>query len=120
MPANHKKLDVWQKSIQLIKDTYSLIRKLPDCEKFALANQMQRAVISVAANISEGHGRDSDKEFIKFLRYSKGSLYELETELTACNVLGYLSVEQTADVFNLIEEISRMLNSLIKKIETRL
>ena len=113
----YKNLEVWKKSIQLVKETYMLIAKLPDVERYALADQIRRAVISIPANIAEGNGRGSDKENIKFLGYSKGSLFELETELIICIELGYFTKEQTEKIFILLGDISRMLNGFIKKIK---
>ncbi len=117
MPIGYRNLDVWQKSMQLIKNIYALTRNLPDVEKFGLVSQMQRAVVSIAANIAEGHGRETNKEYAKFLRYSKGSLYELETELAACVELNYVTSVEAKIAFGLMDEISRMLNSFIKKLD---
>lgn len=113
MNSDYKRLNVWQKSMDLTVEIYQLIKSLPKEEKYALADQMRRAVVSIPSNIAEGHGRNSHKEFIKFLSISKGSLLELETQLLICNRLDYLSVRQVMNVFESIEEISKMLNSLI-------
>ena len=75
----HKDLDVWKKSIDFVVDIYQVIKRFPLDEKYALANQIKRAAVSISSNIAEGAARSSDKEFLRFLYYSMGSLSELET-----------------------------------------
>lgn len=72
---------VWQNSRKLVKQIYNLTGKFPLEEKFGLANQIQRAAVSIPSNIAEGYGRNSNKEMIRFLSIAKGSLYEVETQL---------------------------------------
>jgi four helix bundle protein len=64
---NHKDLEVWKKSMDLVEDVYALSKFFPNDEKFGLTNQIRRASVSVPSNISEGAARKSDKEFIQFL-----------------------------------------------------
>jgi four helix bundle protein len=77
---NHKDLEVWKKSMDLVEDVYALSKFFPNDEKFGLTNQIRRASVSVPSNISEGAARKSDKEFIQFLYIALGSLSELETQ----------------------------------------
>ena len=77
---NHKDLEVWIKSMDLVEDVYALSKFFPNDEKFGLTNQIRRASVSVPSNISEGAARKSDKEFIQFLYIALGSLSELETQ----------------------------------------
>ena len=114
--ADYKELTVWQKSILLAEITYKLLKCLPVEEKYALAEQMRRAVISIPSNIAEGHGRGNNKEFIYFLKVANGSKTELETQLILCEKLGYLSKEQIAPAFQLLNEIGKMIFSLIRNI----
>lgn len=88
--ANYRNLMVWQNSRKLVKQIYDLTGKFPLEEKFGLANQIQRAAVSIPSNIAEGYGRNSDKEMIRFLSISKGSLYEVETQpvMEQCNEIG--------------------------------
>ena len=78
---NHKNLDVWKKSIALVKDVYNITKGFPDDEKFGIVNQIRRAAVSIPSNIAEGCGRCSDKELLRFLDIANGSLAELETQL---------------------------------------
>jgi len=85
----HKDLDVWKLSIQLVKDIYQLSSKFPSDEKFGLVAQIRRAVVSIPSNISEGAARNSDKDYIRFLYISLGSLSEIETQLIIAEELGF-------------------------------
>ena len=107
---------VWQKSIDLVDLVYELTTLFPPEEKFDLARQMRRAAISIASNIAEGQNRNSNKDFAHFLTMSRGSAAELETQMIICNRRNYLTADQTQQAFKLLDEISRMLNSLINKL----
>ena len=67
---DHKELDVWRKSMDLVEDVYKLSSTFPDAENFGLTSQMRRSAISVPSNIAEGAGRDSKKEYVRFLNIS--------------------------------------------------
>jgi len=77
---DHKDLDVWKKSMDLVELVYQLSSKFPSDERFGLTSQMRRAAISIPSNIAEGSARKGNKEFIQFLMISLGSLSELETQ----------------------------------------
>ena len=107
--SDYKKLNVWRKSMLLAKEVYRLMAFLPENEKFCLCNQMRRAVVSIPSNIAEGNGRNSDREFRRFLEIAQGSRAEIETQLLLCNVLEYLTKEQTSYALSLCDDIRRML-----------
>ena len=113
---NYRDLVVWKRSIELVKETYKLMRFLPKEETYALSNQIRRAVVSIPSNIAEGNGRASSKDYARFLSMARGSKYELETQLLICVELCYLTQEQITHAMNLSEEIGRMLNVLIAKL----
>lgn len=79
---SYKELEVWNKAVDLVMEVYKLTKDFPPEEKFALTSQMQRAAVSIPANIAEGWGRGSTKEYIQFILIARGSLMELETH---CN-----------------------------------
>ena len=110
-------LEVYKKAIQYAKVVYSITENFPDKEKFGLISQSRRAVVSISANIAEGWGRDSSKNYTQFLKISRGSLYELDTLLTIALELYYINHDDWKSLFVSNEEISKMLNSLIRKIE---
>lgn len=113
---NFKNLQIWQESMNLIKDTYSFTANFPDIEKFGLRSQINRICISIASNIAEGSSKSSNKHFIQFLEISLGSAFEYETQIIASNSLGYLSEEEFCKFevkINLIQKkISNFINML--------
>jgi four helix bundle protein len=115
----YRELIAWQKSMDLVPRIYELSRKLPASERYALTNQIQRAVVSVPANIAEGQGRRHRKEFMQHLSIARGSLAELDTLLLAAVRLGYLEQEQLEAVEDSIIEIRRLLQGLIQSLEGR-
>jgi four helix bundle protein len=86
---SYKDLRVWQLAMELLKLIYEERRKLPSEVRFGLSQQMRRAALSVPSNIAEGYGRNYRKEYLKFLSDSYGSLCELETQVIACQLLGF-------------------------------
>ena len=117
---SYKDLLVWQKSIELVDGIYRLTRAFPKSETYGLSSQIQRAAVSVAANIAEGSGRDSTKEFIHHLAFSLGSLAELETFLTISLRLGYALKDAVAKLEAQSDEIGKMLSNLQKSLKRRL
>ena len=117
---SYKEFTVWQKSMDLAVEIYKLVKLLPKEETYALSDQMRRAVVSIPSNIAEGQGRNSTREFIKFLSIARGSQCEIETQLQLCIQIGYLREDETKKALNLCEEISKMLNSLVKKLGSTL
>ena len=90
---SYKDLIVWQKSIALVTEIYKLTKTFPAEEKFGIVNQLNRAVVSIPANIAEGWGRESSKNYLQFLRISRGSLMETETLLVISKNLNYIDDE---------------------------
>jgi four helix bundle protein len=78
---SYRDLRVWQEAMSLAVDCYKLTRAFPKDELFGMTAQIRRSSASIAANIAEGHGRESTGAFIQFLRVAQGSLKELETHL---------------------------------------
>ncbi len=103
--------------MKLVTMIYEITKTFPDDERFGLTSQMRRCSVSVPSNIAEGWGRLSRKNYIQFLRISRGSLYELETQILITKQLNYIN--DSKEVESLIIEISKMLNSLIKKLEEK-
>jgi four helix bundle protein len=116
----HKDLDVWNKSIEMVTGIYKLTRNFPKEELYGLTNQVRRAAVSVPSNIAEGSGRNSSREFLQFLYYSKGSLMELETQIIIAHNLNYLNNEQKQEMDIILTDISKMLSKLIQSIKNKL
>ena len=80
---------------------------------------MRRAAISIPSNIAEGNARDSTSEYINFLRYAKGSVAELETQILLCVDINYLTAEGSRELLSLCDEVNRMLSSMILKMKAK-
>jgi four helix bundle protein len=117
---SYKDLLVWQKAIDLSVEVYSLSSTFPSSEIYGLTNQLRRASNSVSLNIAEGQGRNSTRTFIHFLNIAKGSLNEVETALILSERLGFISNDKLKPSFQIIEEESKMLSSLIEKLKAKL
>ena len=107
-----KELKVWQEAIELAAEIYSITEQFPSKETYGLVSQINRSAISIASNIAEGAGRNSNKEFNQFLGIALGSLYELETLLIIGNRIGYLTSETNEQLLTRITTISKMLTRL--------
>jgi len=112
-----KRLKVWDKAHQLTLEIYAASKRFPKDELFGLTSQIRRASSSVAANIAEGSGRRSRKEFIYFLGVAIGSVSEVEYFLILAKDLTYLDQLQYQNINTLADETKRMLISFLQKVE---
>lgn len=117
MLKSFKELIVWNRAIELVKEVYKETGKLPANEIYGLSSQMRRAAVSIPSNIAEGQSRKNLKEFLQFLRISYGSAAELETQIIISVDL-FPKINFTR-VSNLLDEVQKMLNAMIRKLETR-
>lgn len=113
---DYKNLLVWQKSHELTLDVYATLQSFPKEEIFGLVSQMKRSSSSIPTNIAEGCGRNTDKDFARFLIIAFGSANELEYQIILSKDLRFIEVEKSNSLLSQIEEIKKMLNSLIKKL----
>lgn len=113
---DYKKFLVWQKSHQLTLEVYKIVSSFPREEIFALTSQMKRASSSIPMNIAEGCGRNSDKNFCRFLYISFGSANELEYQLLLSIDLNFIDSEKGKNLLVQVEEVKKMLNGLITKL----
>lgn len=111
---NHRDLDVWKVSMELVRDVYALTREYPREELYALTSQVRRSAVSIPSNIAEGAARNSKREFTQFLYIALGSCAELETQLLIARDLGYASSEA---IFQKLDRIRYMLLGLIRSIQ---
>ena len=116
MDKPHKKLNVWQVSMQLTKEVYILTNDYPGDERFGLTQQTRRSVVSIPSNIAEGAARQGKREFRNFLSIAQGSLSELDTQLEIAVNLGYLSSEQYVKISEKMISVDKMLTSLIRSL----
>ena len=109
----YRNLIVWQKAKTLVKLVYAEVKNFPVEERYALGDQIRRAVVSIPSNIAEGNGRTSNKDYAHFLSIARGSLYETLTQLEIAKDLGYASV--TTEIEHLAMDIGRILGAMLKK-----
>lgn len=118
MAHSYRELIVWQKAMILAEQVYHLTQAFPKEELYGLVSQMRRAAVSVPSNIAEGQGRLHQAEFRQFLGLARGSLLELETQAELAVRLNYLAEAGRRELEQQSQEVLRMLNALISKLET--
>lgn len=114
-----KKLLVWEKAHFLVLSVYRISQPFPKAEQFGITSQLRRAAYSIAANIAEGCGKQSNLEFAKYLHISLGSANETEYFLSLAHELEYLKKEEHESLNSQINEIKAMLISLINKVKKK-
>ena len=114
----YKELIVWQKSFKLVVEIYLLTKKFPNSEIYGLTSQMRRATISIPSNIAEGYCRGSRREFAQFVNIAFASGAELETQLLLSKTLNFCDIGDFKKSEQLLEEVMRMLNALLKKLRS--
>jgi len=117
LDLSHKKLDIWNFSLDLVSKIYSLTSHFPKEEMFGLTNQLRRASVSVSSNIAEGLSRTSKLEKIRFLEISRSSIVEIDTQLEIVLKLNLCSKNDLIDVEKLLNSLFAMITSLKKKIK---
>lgn len=115
--TSYRDLRVWQKAVAVAADVYNLTDQFPKSEQFALTSQIRRAVVSIAANIAEGYGRDGSKEFAHFLRIAHGSLTETETLLVIAQNVSYCTQAECSTIEIQLDELGGMLYILRMKVQ---
>lgn len=114
---SYQDLEVWKKAMELVTDIYKVTQTFPKEELYSMTNQLRRASVSVPANIAEGWGRGTTKEYMQFLRIARGSLLEVETLMTISRNLGYVNAQIQEPILQKILEISKMVNALINSLK---
>ncbi len=111
-----KQLKIWQLGIEIVRDIYQITSSFPKEESFGLTSQMRRSAVSIPTNIAEGFKRLHGKEYRQFLHIALGSAAELETLLTISRELNLLSESQLITLTDMTDHVSRMMSSLINKL----
>ncbi len=115
---SYKDLNIWQRSIGLVKYLYEITSLFPKEELYVLTSQIRRSAISIPSNIAEGFTRYHNKEYRQFLYIALGSCAELETQIMIANDLKYLEDNQLSVIIDELEIICKMIMNLIKKLNT--
>jgi four helix bundle protein len=112
-------LPVWQKAFGLLLQIYRLTKKFPDEEKFGMVSDMRRAANSAVHNTAEGFGRYEKKDKSRFYKISRGSCYELISQVLASHALGYLLDPEKEELIPGYKEVITELDLIIKTVESR-
>lgn len=105
--------------MDLVTEVYRLTQNFPDAERFGLVSQLRRASVSVPSNIAEGYGRGSTADYVRFLRASRGSLYEADTQLLIASRLGFISQSEYEGILERINDCGRLLAALIRTLNEK-
>jgi four helix bundle protein len=116
---SYRDLRVWQKAMDLVVESYEIVMHLPRNELYGLATQIQRAAVSIPANIAEGHGREHLGDYLHHLSCANGSLMELETHVLIAKKLSYITAAQLEPILRNTAELGRMMAGLISKLKAR-
>src|SRR6266571_7394375 len=114
MAQHYKDLIAWQKAMDLVVEIYATTEQFPSREKFSLTDQIRRAAVSVPSNIAKAHY--SHREFLHFLRHSRGSLAELETQILIAQRVKYIQAAEAEALLKRIDELGRILSGLIRSL----
>jgi len=113
-------MSVWQKAFVLLLRIYEITKSFPNDEKFGLTSDMRRASNSVVHNISEGYGRFESRDKTRFYKISRGSSYEIISQIMVAHALGYIEEKtEEENIINGYREIINELDPLIKSIENK-
>ena len=113
--SSYRNLLVWQRAMDLVTDIYRFTKTFPRDEVFGLASQMRRASVSIPSNIAEGKGRHSSKELLQFLFHARGSLLELQTQVTIAERLSYLDKNEAVRLEENSATVGPLLNGMIRR-----
>jgi four helix bundle protein len=114
--SSYRDLKVWQKSMELVMEIYSIVKGFPKNEEYGLSSQIKRSAISVPSNIAEGYGLNHTKDYCRFLEIARGSLFEMETQYEIAANLDFVSKNNLTEINLKCSEVEKMLNSLISKL----
>jgi len=117
--AHHKDLKVWQSSVELVSNIYSLSNQFPKDELYGLTSQMRRAALSIPSNIAEGCARNHDKELLQFLYIALGSFSELETQVIVAKNIGYIKEIDFNQLTEKLADIGKLLVGLINSVKNK-
>ncbi|MEZ6241514.1 MAG: four helix bundle protein [Phycisphaerales bacterium] len=116
---SYQDLDVWKVGVDLVAIVYKVSSRLPADERFGLISQVRRSSVSVPANFAEGYGRNSNKDFVRFLRMAQGSLKETETHLHVAVRLEMLTHADVEQALTVADRLGRMILTLVRALEDR-
>lgn len=119
MLTSYRELKVWEKSIELVVETYRVTNLFPKSEQYGLTSQMRRAAVSIPSNIAEGYTRNHRAEYVQFLKIAAGSGAELETQVIIAKKLNFVSEQEFKKLDILLDETMKMLSALVDSLNPK-
>ncbi len=116
---NYRELIVWQKAMDLVVLVYRASAGFLAEEVYGLRDQVRRAAVSIPSNIAEGQGRQTTRDFLKFLSIANGSLREVETQTMIAGRLGYISEQESSELLELAAEVGRLRYGLVRSLQQK-
>ncbi len=116
---NYKELNIWKRSIKLAVEVYKIFASFPPDERYGLTSQIKRAVVSIASNIAEGAGRNTNGEFVQFLGIANGSSFEVTTQLIIAAELGIVNYEQVNMILSELDEVQKMFYGFMNNLSNK-
>lgn len=107
---NYKKLKIWEEGMILVDETYIMVKKFPDFEKFGLVSQITRCAVSIPSNIAEGTSKSTDKHFNRYIENSLGSAFEWETQLNVAYRKEYINQDKFLSLESKIQQLQKMIS----------
>lgn len=115
LKLNHKKLDVWKASVELVKEIYKLTSDFPKDEHYGLISQLRRASVSIVSNLSEGLSRDTKLDIRRFLQIARSSVVEIDAQIELSIELKFCTNKDIINIEELLNRVFAMLTNMIKK-----
>ena len=116
---NFRNYDIWKNGMDIADVVYTLTDSFLQYEIYALSDQVQRAAISIPSNIAEGSSRTSEIEFTRYLEYSIGSCFEVETQMEIAKRRGYIKDDQHDGLLNQLQTEEKQINQFISKLKNK-
>jgi len=113
-----KNLNIWKRSVALATQIYEITSDFPEEEKYGLVSQLRRCVVSIGSNIAEGAGRNTNKDFNRFLSIAYGSSYELETQIIIATNLNLISESESNKICTEIDELQKMIYTFSESLKS--
>jgi four helix bundle protein len=110
--SQYQELIAWQKAVDLVIQVYRATEEFPRSEQFGLSHQIRRTAVSIPSNIAEGQGRETTRDFLRFLAITRGSIQELETQILIAFRLGYLKEQEQTQLIESLAEVGRLVSGL--------
>ena len=115
---NFREIKIWQEALVIVKEVYAFTSNLPKEEKYGITSQINRSAVSIPSNIAEGSGRNSNKDFMRFLDISISSSFELETQILLAKELSFITEEKMTLMLEKLAEVQKLIFGFQKTLNT--